>query len=466
MAVRLEDELARRVAAKLMQPAAMLVRGDYKPFGTAVEAFLAREGEVLISGPAGTGKSRGILEKLHRRALQFKGARCLIVRKTRESLTETTLVTYEEEVLGEDNPILRGRGGGRINRRNRAGYEYPNGSVVALGGMDKPTKILSSQWDLIYVPEAIELHVEDWEALITRLRNGATDYHQLIADTNPASPMHWLKRRCDEGKTRIIYSTHEDNPRYFNHQSKDWTAQGREYLARLESLSGVRRERFRYGRWVKAEGAVYEFDPAVHVADKFTIPPEWRRIRAIDFGYQNPFVCQWWAVDHDGCMWLYREIYMSRGLVEDHAKLINQLSEGEHIEATVADHDAEDRATLERYGIFSQPALKSIRAGVDAVSGRLRVDERGRPGLQIMRGALVGRDEVLYESKKPICTEDEFAGYVWAKGRDGAAMKESPVDLDNHGMDAMRYAAMYFAGAGAGVHFGQVKAVFSGRRHR
>jgi hypothetical protein len=31
---------------------------------------------------------------------------------------------------------------------------------------------------------------------------------------------------------------------------------------------------------------------------------------------------------------------------------------------------------------------------------------------------------------------------VWPKGIDGRPVKETPVDLDNHGMDAMRYAVM------------------------
>jgi predicted transcriptional regulator len=40
----------------------------------------------------------------------------------------------------------------------------------------------------------------------------------------------------------------------------------------------------------------------------------------VDFGYTNPFVMQWWAEDPDGRLYLYREIYRTRRLVEDHAK--------------------------------------------------------------------------------------------------------------------------------------------------
>ncbi len=49
----------------------------------------------------------------------------------------------------------------------------------------------------------------------------------------------------------------------------------------------------------------------------------------------------------------------------------------------------------------------------------------------------------MIEDKKPACTEEEIDAYVWPKGVDGKAVKEQPVKLNDHGMDAMRYGAMY-----------------------
>jgi hypothetical protein len=82
---------------------------------------------------------------------------------------------------------------------------------------------------------------------------------------------------------------------------------------------------------------VYEgWDRAVHLIDRFDIPADWRRIRSIDFGYTNPFVCQWWAIDPDGRMYRYREIYRTRRLVSDHAAEIRKLSAGESIAFNVS----------------------------------------------------------------------------------------------------------------------------------
>src|SRR4051794_38595855 len=100
----------------------------YRPFGSARSLMFDRSPEVVISGPAGTGKSRACIEKLHLCALNYPGMRGLIVRKTRESLTESALVTFEAKVLPEGSPIARGP-----QRRLRQAYHYPNGSEVVVG---------------------------------------------------------------------------------------------------------------------------------------------------------------------------------------------------------------------------------------------------------------------------------------------------------------------------------------------
>jgi phage terminase large subunit len=215
-------------------------------------------------------------------------------------------------------------------------------------------------------------------------------------------------------------------------------------MVRLARLTGLRRARLFEGKAVQAEGAVYGgYNPALHLVDAFPVPDDWPRFRAVDFGYTNPFTCQWWALDNDGRMYRYREIYHTQRLVEDHAKEIVRLSEGENIETTVCDHDAEDRATLERHGVPTIPASKGISAGLQAVATRLRKAGDGRPRLFLMRDALVERDATLEAAFKPLCTEDEFPAYVWPESSQGRTIKEVPLDLNNHGMDALRYAVMH-----------------------
>lgn len=395
--------------------------------------LLCRAPEVLISGPAGTGKTRALLEKLHLCATKYPGMRGLILRKTRESLTESALVTWEQKVVPQGHPCLAGP-----KRKLRDAYHYPNGSVVVVGGLrrsdsDQTQRIMSTEYDVAVAVEAIELGEGEWEQLTTRLRNGVMPYAQLLGDTNPDRPDHWLKRRCDAGRCVLLESRHEDNPTVTP-----------EYLARLDALTGARLDRLRYGRWVKAEGVVYPgWDARVHLIDAFPIPKEWPRYWSLDFGFTNPFVCQFWALDPDGRLYLVREVYHTGRLVEDHARRVLQLCGAKRGDwskareprprAAVADHDAEGRETFERHtGVLTTPADKAVQAGIQDVAARLRVQPDGRPRLYVLRGALDERDAALAEAHRPCCTAEEWDGYVWDL-RQNRKKGEVPLDRDDHG---------------------------------
>jgi len=419
---------------------ATAMRGGYVTHGAVREMWLCRLPELLIPGPAGTGKSRGVLEKVHAFMMNHPKSRGLIVRKTRASMTESVLVTFESHVVAGPECTITNQ-----QRRTRTAYEYVNGSTLVVGGLDNPDRLMSTEYDIIAVFEATELTEDDWEKLTTRLRNGKAPYQQIIADCNPASPTHWLKRRADRGQMAVFPSSHKDNPRLW--QRDDWTVEGRRYLATLNSLTGHRRARLLDGKWAAAEGLVYpEFDATTHVLTTNVIPDSWRRIVSIDFGYKHPFVCQWWAIDEDGRMYLYREIFKSQRIVADHAKQILALSKGERIEAFISDHDAEDRATLAAAGIQTIAAKKDHRTGRDAVHARLMIQPDGRPRLFVLADCTVDTDPILYAAKRPTSTLAEFDCYAYPKGQDGKAEKEEPVKEQDDGMDAMRYAVMHLDG--------------------
>lgn len=413
-----------------------LLEHSYEPRGACNQLFAERGPEVLVAGPAGTGKSRACLEKLNALCMKYPGIRALIVRKTFTSLATTALDTWKKAVITEnlERKVVEYYGG---SGQEPAQYRYSNGSVVVIGGMDKSSRIMSSEFDVIYVQEATELGEGDWEALTTRLRNNKMPYQQLIADCNPDKPTHWLKVRCNNKRTLMLNSAHEDNPTLFNHGRI--TPYGAEYIAKLDALTGMRKLRLRYGKWVSAEGVVYEqFDEKTHVIDNFKIPDDWARYWTVDFGYTNAFVCQFWAVDGDGKLYLYREIYKTGRTVDQHADSIKKLvmKFGNWVEkkpaAIITDHDPGQRTQLSKaLNMTTTLAKKTKNEGIQAVQKRLR-DNR----LFFFRDARVDRDEELAEAKKPTSTIEEIEGYVW-DNRNG--LKEEPLKIDDHGMDAMRY---------------------------
>lgn len=421
--------------------------------GAVTELFKYPDLEIGIDGPAGTGKTFGTLFLIHILLLRYPGAKWLVARKHNTDLAGSAMATYRESVLDEREDV-RYFGGNKVEP---AAYRYPNGSKLIVNGLDKPGKVKSMDFDGIYVNEATECTLEDIKFCHMRLaRRGKSTlperYQKLLMDFNPDGPTHFLNQRMDEGLTRRLLSRHEDNPFLWDSKINDWTDAGRRYIAVLDSLTGVRLARYRYGMWAAAEGTVYEgsYDRARNVVDRFEIRPEWPRYLVVDFGYTHPFVCKWYALDPDGRLICYREIYMTKRLVEDHAKDIKKYSRwgqpgGDPLpREIICDHDAEDRATLERHlGLRTMPAHKSVSDGIQAVASRLRAAGDGRPRLLHFRDALVERDTELAAAKKPCCTIDEFDVYIWDT-RNGAKTGDVPVKENDHGMDVDRYACARF----------------------
>jgi phage terminase large subunit len=409
----------------------------YQPYGAAADLWMCKKPEIFISGPAETGKTLAALHKIDALAWKYPKAHIALIRKTRQSMDASVLKTYQDKIK---HPDIDPYGG-----HKPSWFDYPNKSRIVVGGMDNPNKILSAEYDVIYVNQAEELSIDDWEKLLTRATGRAAHmpYAQILGDCNPGPNSHWILQRKQNSNVTFLESRHEDNPTLFDPHTGEITEQGRRTMAVLDSLSGVRYQRLRLGKWVSAEGQIYDnYDSAVHLIDRFDIPKSWRRIRVIDFGLVHPFVCQWWAIDGDGRLYLYREIYITGRTVKTHAEQINSLSEGEIIEQTICDHDAEDRQTLAENGIPNIAAKKDVLQGIGKVQDRLSKQIDGKPRLFFLRDSLIEVDQTLLADHLPTCTENEIDSYIWKN----SSRREEPVKENDHGMDTMRYAVMYLDG--------------------
>lgn len=425
--------------------------------GAALALGQCRDLEVCLDGPAGTGKTFAALFKIHIALSLYPEAKALVARKTNTALAGSAMATFREMLDPREGVNYFGG-----NKIKPAAFEYPNGSIMLVSGLDKPEKVKSYEFDLALINEATECDLEDVEFVRSRLRHGKTPYYQLMMDVNPGPPTHWLNQRMNEGSTTRLLSRHEDNPRYFDLNTNDWTPAGYDYIFNtLGGLTGVRLARLRYGIWAAATGTVYEqaWDRSKNVIKRYDIPKAAPRYIGIDFGYTHPFVCKWYFMDNDGRLICYREIYMTRRLVEDHAKDIKKYSrwgepDGDPLpREIICDHDAEGRATLERHlGLMTTPAHKAVSEGIQVVAVRLRPAGDGRPRLLYFEDCLVERDEELAKAKKPTCTIEEFDTYIWDT-RNNAKRGEQPVKESDHGLDADRYVVARFDLQPSGVSY-------------
>lgn len=428
--------------------------------------------EVLIEGAAGTGKSRGVGHLLFWAAHYWPGIRILVVRKTRASLSESFLETWENEVLPAHNAEFMREGPTRGHREH---YDFGNGSTMVMGGLDHPTRLYSTQWDIVYVQEAIELSLDEWERFFRALRhfNGDTytptetsspspiGFQLLLGDTNPDAETHWLNERCKEGLCERLTSRMQDNPKFAT-ASGEWTEEGAAYRAGLERLSGVRRLRLLEGKWCTAEGAVWEtFSEQVHLIDR---PQDLKRdlginwfVGAIDWGHNDPCCFQVWGIDGSKRAYRVAEWYATNTGQSDWvnwaAAAYQEFQPMRSIVCDPADSQGARNAINIRLASLGAKKPVAILAdntkhgqgkgdlvGLDLVREKLKPQADGKPAIYFLRDSLRMRDEWLELNKKPTCTEREIPGYVYLVDETGKPSHDrTDPECPDHGCDATRY---------------------------
>ena len=406
-------------------------------YGGARE-FSEYHGEAILHGPAETGKTISALWKLHLCALRHKNASLVVARKTLASTVGTVLQTYQNKVLG-GHPEAWGivpYGGEKPQW-----FDYTEtGARIWVAGLDKSSKILSAEHDIIYVNQAEELELDDWETITTRTtgRAGNMPYAQTIGDANPTYPRHWMYNR--DG-LRLFYSRHEENPTLYDQTTGEITARGIITMGVLDKLTGVRKQRLRYGIKAQAEGAIYaEYDEGIHRIYRDKLPGDLRRfVAGVDWGYRHPGSIQLLGVTGEGIAYRIAEYYHAGRRDDWWLEKLLVLNDEFGIEAAAC--DPAQPAYIDKFkaaGINAVKGNNAVVPGINAVKKRLA--ERT---LFIVRDSLRERDEELVEAKRCACLADEFPSYTW----DGSD-KERPVKVDDDGLDALRYAVMHLDGGG------------------
>lgn len=419
----------------------------YTFYGANAAMLDLRTREAVLAGPSETGKTLAALTRLHRIAVQYPGAQLAILRKTYQSMPGSVLKTFEEKVLGRALNIVHKFGGEKPEF-----YDYPNRTRIWVGGLDNPNRALSSERDAVYVNQAEELSDGDWETLLTRTtgRAGHMPYAMLFGDANPGAPNHWILSRERAGHLLRLNSRHEDNPSLYDPASGRLTAQGIETMRRLDSLTGYRKQRLRYGLWVQAEGIIYDQwrDPG-SVQDTADFEPGAGELFwAVDDGYSagsradqrglddsgeyvadaHPRVILWIQERRDGQLVVFAESYKCLTLSNVHIDEQLQagyangwLAAGDVPSAAVhGPGTAEIRGRLHAAGIAAKQAKCSVEEGIKELNGGLAADANG------WRRVLVN----------PRCRHLRHEMVSCAYDDNGKPAKQF-----DHGPDALRYIA-------------------------
>lgn len=285
---------------------------------------------------------------------------------------------------------------------NKTQSEYTLfGNLVEFISLDVAQKVRGRKRDLLFVNEANELSWEDFQQLLFRTEN------KIIMDYNPSDEFHWIYDKViPRDDADFFQTTYLDNP--FLDQN---------LINEIERLKDTDLNYWNiYGLGERGVSQSLVF-PSINIIDR--IPEDVQLLTyGLDFGY---------AVDPTAMVKIYKkddslyfeELIYELGLTNDQiARRFEKLGieKGQSIFADSS--EPKSIAEIHRFGWNIKPATKgkdSINIGIDIL-----------------------RRHKLYVTKQSTNLVKEFRSYKYETNRDGQILSKI-VDLNNHGIDAMRY---------------------------
>ena len=357
---------------------------------------------ISLLGGAGSGKSVFMTQRLLLRVLEEEGHRILVVRKVASTLRNSVFSLFKD-IISEWG----------LNDFFTISNSYmtitaPNGSEIIFIGLDNPEKIKSiAGITSIWIEEATELSLQDFNQLDLRLRGEVGLHKEVILTFNPISDTHWIKKRFYDScssDTIKLKTTYKDN-KFLDDK----------YVEVLESLKNsdpVYYNIYCLGEWGSTGDLVWNN----YKIEDIPLNDEYYDsvFCGLDFGFNDPSALLKIGIK-DGELYILDEIYKT-GLTNK--ELMNLVTP--YKDYRIIADSAEPSRIKEFYqdGFNIKGAKKgknSIKKGIDFIRGRkLRVS--------------------------PMCTNfiSEISNYTYEKDREGNPT-EQPIGINDHLMSALRY---------------------------
>ena len=352
----------------------------------------------LHQGSARSGKSFALLQYLIVKAIS-EVQLISVVRKTFPALRTSAIRDFKD--------IMRGMDLWDDNRwmATEHTYTFDNDSVIEFFSTDSAEKLKGLRRNILWIDEANELNSEQFMQLAIRTTG------QIILSYNPSfSPKHWIIKELsvrDDVQTYI--TTYKDNP-YLPLEQVRFIEKYRETNPRYWQTYGL-------GQFAVNEKQIYDFE----VIDEF------------DFDTAE-FVC----------------FGLDIGYVSDPTALVALWKSGDKI--IVNEH-------IYQKGLITADILSILKENVDSrdiiivdSSEPRLIDEIKKGGFPLARGVKKGKDSVnwgidLVKKYRIVVPKvntnliEELYSYEWVDDGNGG-VTNTPVDANNHLLDAMRYAVM------------------------
>jgi hypothetical protein len=397
-----------RALALLLEPAVILQAQGLTADPWQRELLLSDDRQVLLNCSRQSGKSTVVAALALRTALFTPGGLVLLLSPSlRQSYEIFRKVLTAWQALGR--PL-------DCRKLTQSRLELANGArVVCLPGREETIRSFGGV-NLLVLDEAARIPDDLYRSVRPML---AVSQGRLVALSTPFGRRGWFYEEWEGAgpwrKTRITW---RDCPRI----TSDFIAEelralgpgwvDQEYNALFTALEGLVYPDF--------ELAVVDSYPGTHVPGSPVFPgsPGCRLVGGIDFGWHNPFAALAGVLDRDDVLWIGWERYRRETPLHEHSAALKERGK------VVWHADPAGRTEIEELrsaGLAVLPGINDIRAGIAAVTARIRT----------------GRLKVLRSACPNLLAEAKLYRYPTAAER--AIVGENPVDEHNHALAALRY---------------------------
>ncbi len=363
----------------------------YLPFLNDESKFL-----VLLGG-AGSGKSYFAAQKCLIRASSGPGHRIIYVRKVAKSLRNSSFLLFKD--------LITQWGLDCVVKETTMDIIF-QGSEILSAALDDVEKLKSlAQPTSIWIEEATEIAPKDLRQLVLRLRGVTSTYVQIILSFNPISKKHWLYDRFVTNpppRSTLLKTTFLDN--YF--LDDDY----RQMLMELKDEDVNFYNIYTLGEWGTAiKGLIFKYK----LCDE--MPEGGVTAYGLDFAYVVPTALVKVCIKEND-VYIEEVVYKKKITNND---LIREMDTHEISKRDDIFADSAEPGRIEeiyRAGYNVKPANKNVGLGIDAVK-RLH----------------------LHIVKTSTNIIDEIDSYKWKEDKNEIQL-DAPVKLNDHAMDAIRYA--------------------------
>lgn len=434
-----------------------MIKINYEPTPKQSMFHATKANEVLYGGAAGGGKTKALVMDAFFRCLTYPNTTAAIFRRTYQELEDTDIKEAKQSYPSK----LASYNAGRHE------FKLINGSQILFRHCEhEQDKFNYSGIEIqfLYFDELTSFEQGIYDFLKTRLRaKKSLGVVPIVRSaSNPGNIGHgWVKKMfVDVGpymsiQTQEIYSealhkTKRIRTQYIPALAMENPFITEDYIFELEQKPEALRRALLNGDWDSFEGQVFsEFvnDPNhygdrlwTHVISPFKIPLSWPRYLSFDHGYTKPFSVGFWAVDHDGRAYRYKEWYGCKphqanvgleltpeqirdGIIallreEDEDNLyVDAVADPAIFDKSRGDSVADQMGPKDNHrGIIFHKGDNTRLAGKMQLHERLRFNSEGKPGIYIFstcKDWIRTVPNLPYSLKKPedIDTDAEDHGY-------------------------------------------------------